>query len=100
MAASDHLNPQQFYHGTGNTYEVGQIIPKKRTYYTPNRPLAAAYSPNMRTGHVYRVEPVKGHTPDPEYPEGVSYYAGKVRVVGEANNSMIPEEGEKNWWVQ
>lgn len=65
MAATDNLNPQQFYRGHGETHKPGDLIsPGKEGYVygTTSAATAKTYGP-----HVYRVEFTGESEPDPEY---------------------------------
>jgi hypothetical protein len=103
MTASDHLNPDQFFHGSRHTLKPGQIMeggvhesnqgygqPGEHVYFTGRADVAAhfaaaGYGPKHNQDAVpkiYQVEPVGEHETDPdEEPEFKSYRAKQVRVV-------------------
>lgn len=104
MAASDHLSPGQFFHGSYHDLEPGQEITpqgandagrkhlgsgQKHAYYTDDPGLARAYAP-----HVYTVEPLapssgrgrdtkRLHDPEPGFPREHEYLSSRgFRVTG------------------
>lgn len=86
MAASDHLNGQQFFHGSLHNFEPGDMIepghvagndhppgfeptPSKHVYATPSREVAQSYAKRYQGmdlvhGSVYHVEPTGPVEPD------------------------------------
>lgn len=92
MAASDHLNPQQFYHGTNARLEPGSYLSARGAnsygraesgsrsgyvYATTDLEQAWTYARSRTSaadgqwheghaGHVYQVQPTGKVTPDPE----------------------------------
>lgn len=75
MAAPDHLNPEQFYHGSQHPFNVGDLVepghePNDRfsspdhVYFTNSKKVAAGFS---RGGSVYQVEPTGKHVRDSNY---------------------------------
>jgi hypothetical protein len=109
MSAADHLNPQQFYHGTRYKFTPGTELstgaaPRgnqgygatDKVYYTSDRRLAMdyalnAYGPKGNTdapARVYQVNPMAGHEPDPNEDPGTSFRADSVRVVRQSGKPI------------
>jgi hypothetical protein len=103
MAASEHLSPLQFFHGSRHTLKPGQIMeggihpsnqgygqPAEHVYFTGRADVAGHFAeagygpehnPNARP-KIYQVEPVGEHESDPyEEPQFQSYRAPQVRVI-------------------
>ena len=88
MSASDHLSPQQFFHGSHKKFKPGDVLlPPSRTgeearshpdidpsefnnrehvYMTDSPESAASYASDKGGTHVYEVEPHKDVHEDPE----------------------------------
>lgn len=114
MAASDHLSPGQFYHGTnGHDFKPGDVLtpegaPARSTsrkngfvYYTSSLRTAAGYAGSGKSAaHVYAVQalhpegqPAKRHLKDPNgaaFGNEEAYRARALRVLHEVH----PETGE------
>lgn len=62
MSASDHLSPQQFFHGTNAKLEPGKdmVIPgRKHTYFTTDKDVASKLGK-----YVLTVQPTGSYEPD------------------------------------
>jgi len=110
MAATDHLQPNQFFHGSPEHFEPGDtILPTQHTgkaptrgdsaadkvYVTPHQFVAAQYTWKYDTkgaladdpsgppsGHIYEVEPAGRLLHDKNAPmRGLSYTAKQARVI-------------------
>jgi Rifampin ADP-ribosyl transferase len=85
MAASDHLSPQQFYHGSPHSFSVGDLVePGKKSqwresvpgkvYFTDDPQEALSYGSNPvkpRPVSVYTVEPTGAYDPDSHFHKGI-----------------------------
>lgn len=93
MAASDHLNGQQFYHGSTEKFD-GPVLPgtlaTKRNpwvlsadpnaYFTNNRDVAEGYARGGDgPGYVYHVQPRGAYKTDPN--EGSAFSSRKPLAV-------------------
>lgn len=67
MSAQDHLNPQQFYHGTPHEFKPGEMVEPGRmmdhAYASTSAAVARGYG-----NRVYQVEFTGPSEPDPEMP--------------------------------
>lgn len=106
MAANDHLSPQQFFHGTSQEFQPGDLVDPKReigvrrgqksyAFMTANSDAAKNYGQYKadadrmrdldRTGHAYEVEPTGPYEPDDSVDEKFQAYRSRhpLRVVRE-----------------
>lgn len=118
MSADEHLNPQQFFHGTRHTFTPGQELTpegaaksrnyglqssKGHVYMTSDVTRAHGFAANSETGdvhdrpHVYEVSSVGGHEEDP-YDKLPSYRAKKLIVNKEVKRNWTPEEYAQSEW--
>lgn len=102
VSASDHLNPQQFFHGSSQEFEPGDLVRPQRDTGAPNwaeqlghtGPLGphytgehvhhadTPYEARVFGRHVYQVEPLSVVEPDPESAgQGWTRNRGPARVV-------------------
>lgn len=108
MGAQDHLNGQQFFHGSRHELPIGaEVTPEsandngrhyvqsseKHVYYTDDAGLARAYGQ-----HVYTVQPLASesgrgrdkkrlHDPEPGFPREYEYLSATgVRVTGRVDD--------------
>lgn len=111
MAASDHLNQRQFFHGSpehfepGDTIKPGGVVGKRtrgdsdplKVYVTPHQFVAAQYTyafdkhgnvaegqDERPHGHIYEVQPAGRLLNDknaPRHMSGLSYTAREAKVI-------------------
>lgn len=105
MSATDHLNGDQFFHGTRHKLKPGQVLtgghaqsnqgygqPGEHVYFSQHKHIAGVFA-EAGNGpehdwdakpRVYQVHPVDAHEPDPlESPEVASFRSKRVKVVKE-----------------
>lgn len=118
MSAQDHLQPQQFYHGTAYPFKPGDVIEgdhgsgnfydtaSSHAYFTTSHREASRYADNSTVdgirmkSRVFTVEPVGTPERDPEQAHPVfgtgqedSYRAPRARVLSE-----VPHDAE--WYLK
>lgn len=86
MTATDHLSPQQFFHGTSHEFAPGDMVQNSRgsVYAANDIGEAAMY------GHkVYQVEPTGPMQPDPEYVTGKAVLPQDTAFMSEAPMRVV-----------
>jgi hypothetical protein len=86
VSASDHLNPQQFYHGTSDKFAPGDELTDG---YSTTSMQGASYYASLKAhdrgrkfGHVYAVQPSEDVSPDTSDPDvSDQYKSSRLTVV-------------------
>jgi hypothetical protein len=107
MAASDHLSPAQFFHGSDHVFKPGDhIMPAtelakggdpydhmQNSGHGAGDPDATYFTSNLKDAqhfgmHVYPVKPLGPHEEDPDWQDGARLSYGRLQVLPHTPESV------------